>query len=136
MLKHVATLIAYFVASFGVQATNHFVLNTEHYASEPIIDPHPVIYGGVIVIIVQGLLLSIFYARVRDNFSGVWGAVVFSWTMGLFLGAYIALAEPSKYLVSDMLTWSITEATVSFVQFTVFGLFLGLIYRSSDKRLT
>jgi hypothetical protein len=136
MLTHTATVIAFFVATFGVQATNHFVLSVEHYASEPIIDPNPLIIGGLIAIFLQGTILSVLYKQLRSQFTGLRGAVAFSWIMGLFLCSYIALAEPSKYLINAKLSWTLTEATASFVQFTLFGLLLGFIHNRRDARFS
>jgi hypothetical protein len=49
--------------------------------------------------------------------------------MGAVLGSYIALAEAGKYAVTDVGSWFVVEAGAAAVQFTVFGLLLGLIHR-------
>ena len=55
----------------------------------------------------------------------------FGWGLMLFLGSYIVLVEPSKYLVPSVQGWMLVEASATFVQFTLFGLALGLIHARS-----
>lgn len=128
MQAHILTVVAYFVATFGVQATNHFAVNAGHYAKEPIVAPEPMLWGGLLAIAIQGAILTFLYARLRPRLGGIRGALVFALLMGGFLSSYIALAEPSKYLIAAKLEWFAVEACASALQFALFGLALGLIH--------
>ncbi len=128
MQAHILSVVAYFIVTFGVQATNHFVINTAHYAREKIIAPEPVLWGGLTVIVIQGVILTFLYSRLRFTFFALKGSLAYSLVMGIFLASYIALTEPSKYLIASKLEWAIVEAGASTVQFAIFGLALGLIH--------
>ncbi|WP_428027996.1 hypothetical protein [Altererythrobacter sp.] len=128
MQAHIQSVVAYFIVTFGVQAANHFVINTAHYAREQIIAPEPFLWGGLASIAIQGAVLTFLYSRLRLRFTGLSGGLAFSLLMGAFLASYIAIAEPSKYLVSAKLEWFLTEASASLIQFAIFGLALGLIH--------
>jgi hypothetical protein len=56
--------------------------------------------------------------------------------MGTFLGSYIVLAEPAKYVVPSIASWMAVEAAASFLQFLLFGVLLGLIYKTSPNTTT
>ncbi|MEE4015917.1 hypothetical protein V1T76_27920 [Roseibium sp. FZY0029] len=128
MRAHILSVVAYFIVTFGVQAANHFVINTAHYAREKIIAPEPVLWGGLAVIVIQGVILTFLYSRLRSRFAGPTGGLAFSLVMGAFLASYIALTEPSKYLISSKLEWALVEAGASTLQFAIFGVALGLIH--------
>lgn len=128
MLAHALSLLAYLFVTFGVQAANHFVVNAAHYAGETILSKEPALLGGVAAMVVQGAVLTFLYGRLAPRFAGVAGGLAYALLMGAFLGSYLALAEPSKYLVSSRIDWFLVEATVSLIQFSLFGL-LGLIHR-------
>jgi len=135
MLPHALSVAVYLVVTFAVQATNHFVINTAHYADQPIIDKEPVLWGGIASMLIQGVVLTCLYSRLALRFAGMFGGLAFSLLMGAFLGSYIALGEPSKYLVSSRLDWFVVEAPTSLVQFTLFGLLLGLIHQKWKSKL-
>ncbi len=129
MSAHLMSVAIYFVITFAVQASNHFVISTAHYARQPIIAEEPVLWGGLAAIVLQGSVLTFLYSRLRTHFPGVPGGLGFALLMGVFLGSYIALAEPSKYLVSSRLEWFFVEASASLTQFVLFGLALGFIHQ-------
>ena len=136
MLAHVLSVAAFVVVTFAVQATNHFVINTTHYARQTIIADEPALAGGFAAMLVQGGVLTFLYSRLilLPRFSGVFGGLGFALLMGAFLGSYVALAEPSKYLVSSRLSWFTVEATASLIQFSLFGLALGFIHKTWGAR--
>lgn len=133
MLHHILSVTAFMAITFAVQATNHFVINTAHYARQPLISPEPVLWGGIAAMLIQGIVLTFLYARLRPHFRGVKGGLGFALLMGTFLGSYIALAEPSKYVVSSRMGWFFVEASASLTQFTLFGLALGFIHARSGN---
>src|SRR5216684_6708624 len=129
MIKHVSTVVAYLVATFATQALSHFVLNVEHYAAVTFMRAEPIFALGVASMVIQGAILSYLYSRMSAPRRSIGHAVGFSWLVGGVLVSYIALAEPAKYAVPAVLPWMAIEALAGFVQFTVFGVLLGLVYR-------
>jgi len=74
------------------------------------------------------------YTRFAGAKSTMKSALGFSWLMGTFLVSYTACAEAAKYMVPSVASWIAVELAVGLVQFTVFGLLLGLIYRERTER--
>lgn len=54
--------------------------------------------------------------------------------MGAFLVSYIALDEVAKYMVPSTASWIAVELGAGLIQYTVFGLLLGLVYRERATR--
>lgn len=131
-MKPILTVLAYMVVSFGVQALSHFVINAEHFASISFIRPDPVLPLGFAAMIVQGLIFSVVMLRMWPDGATIQHGLAVSASFGLFLASYIALAEPSKYAAPSIPAWVLIESIASFVQFSVFGLLLGLIYRAKS----
>ncbi|MFK7846626.1 MAG: hypothetical protein AB8G77_15100 [Rhodothermales bacterium] len=125
------TILAFMVASFGVQALSHFVINVSHYAGISIMRTEPIIPLGILAMVVQGAILGILFQRIQMNGSVMRNALMFSLMMGLFLAIYIAVVEPSKYIVPSIGAWVLVEGIASTVQFGLFGVLLGLIHRKS-----
>lgn len=125
------TLGAFIAVSFAVQAGSHFVLNVEHYAGIPIMRASPIMPLGILAMVVQGTLIGILYPSVRWTDGRVRSGIAFSWVFGAFLGSYIVLAEPAKYVVPSVGGWMAVESMASFTQFTVFGVLLAVIHRQT-----
>ena len=53
----------------------------------------------------------------------------FSWALGAFLASYIVLGEAGKYAIPSLASWIAVEGGVAFVQYSLFGILLGLIHR-------
>ncbi len=129
MKKHVLTILAFVVVSFAAQGLSHFVINVDHFAAIPFMRQEPILLLGIAVMLIQGLLLSVLYARAYGHDNSVRHGIEFGLIMGLFLVSYIALVEPSKYTAPSISSWIAVEGSVGFVQFGVFGLLLGFIHR-------
>jgi len=129
MLKHLLTVLAFMIVTFGVQGLSHFVINKAHFASIGFARENPIMPLGFAVMIIQGFILSFAMTYVGPNPVTLWSGIILSLTFGLFLGSYIALAEPAKYAAPSVLAWVRVEALASFTQFTIFGALLALIHQ-------
>jgi len=129
MKRYVLSLLAYVAATFTTQATSHFVVNVHHYASVAHLRKEPFFSLGVLTMLIQGGILSWVYGRIAPPGRSIGDAVRFAWLAGAFLVSYIALAEPAKYTVPAVLPWITVEGTAGLVQFTLFGVLLGLVWR-------
>jgi len=128
MIKHSLTVLAFVVISFAVQGTSHFIINANHYAAIDFLRPEPWVPFGIGVMLVQGTLATIALEVWKGQQATVLDGVKLSGLLGIFLGAYIAVAEPSKYSAPSMVEWIAVEAPSSLVQFLVFGVVLGAIH--------
>ena len=127
MRVHLLSVLAFVVVSFAVQALSHFVINAQHFASVGFLRAEPIIALGLLVMVVQGAIMSLALAAWRAIPRPIDGVAV-SGAFGAFLVAYIALVEPSKYVVPSVAGWFAVELAAGAVQFAVFGLLLGLIH--------
>ena len=134
MKKVCLTVLAFVVATFGTQAPSHFLVFADHYAAVTYIRKETLFQFGVLAMLIQGVVLSVLYARFAGGKSMTKSALGFSWLMGAFLVSYTACAEAAKYMVPSVASWIAVELAVGSVQFTVFGLLLGLIYREKTER--
>lgn len=129
MTSHILSILAFMIVSFTAQGFSHFLINKAHFDAIEFMRPDPIIPLGLFVMVVQGALMSVALqawkgeaARISD---GVWIALFF----GGFLVTYIALVEPSKYIVPSLIGWVRVEAIVGTAQFLAFGVLLGWIHQ-------
>lgn len=134
MRKLVLTVLALVVATFGTQAPSHFLVFADHYAAVTYIRKETLFQFGVLAMLIEGVVLSVLYARLIGGRSTMKSALGFSWLMGAFLVAYTAFGEAAKYLVPSVANWIAVELGVGSAQWTIFGLLLGLIYRKRPER--
>ncbi len=128
MRRHILTVLGYIVASFFTQASSHFVIFAQHYAAVPIMRAETIFPLGFATMIIQGSVLSYVFANSRFAGGSRMDAVRFAWLVGAFLVSYIALGEAAKYSVPSIPAWIAIEANVGFVQYTLFGILLGLAH--------
>ena len=129
MAKHLLSVIAFLVVSFAVQALSHFVINKQHFDSIGFARPDPIIPLGLLVMVVQGMILSLALTAWRGAQVSIADGVAVSATFGVFLVSYMALAAPAKYAVPSVLDWMVVEGVAGLIQFGIFGLLLGLVHR-------
>ncbi len=134
MKKRSLTVLAWVVATFGTQAPSHFLVFRDHYAAVTYLRKETLFQLGVPAMLIQGIVLSVLYARFAGGKSTTKSALGFSWLTGAFLVSYTACAEAAKYMVPSVGSWIAVELAVGLVQFTLFGLLLGLIYRERTER--
>ena len=123
------TIVAYVVSTFAVQGASHFAINAGHYAAMSIMRPDPVIPLGIGAMLVQGGIFAWLFPTFDTGGSSMRNALVFSWAIGGFLASYIVLGEAGKYAIPSIPSWITVEASTAAVQYTVFGVLLGLVHR-------
>lgn len=89
----------------------------------------PIIPMGLLAMVVQGFILTLAFARLAPEGATVRDGVAVSLAFGLFLATYIAIVEPSKFAVPSISAWLMIEGLASLIQFSLFGVILGLIHR-------
>ena len=130
MLKHITSVVGFMVISFGVQGLSHFVINKAHFDGIGFARDDPIIALGLLVMVIQGVVMSLALSAWRGPAASIADGVVVSLPFGLFLVAYIALVEPSKYAVPPVSSWLMVEGSAGLIQFALFGLLLGLVHKN------
>lgn len=130
-MKHLVTVVGFMAVTFAVQGLSHFVINKEHFAGIAFMREPPIMPLGFAVMVIQGLVLSLAYARLSSDQGSLREAYVVVLAFGLFLGSYIALTEPAKYEAPSITAWMLVEVSASFAQFALFGVAMWLIHRAS-----
>lgn len=125
--KTVLGTVAYVVISFIAQALNHFVVNKAHYAGIPFMREEPIMALGIFTMVLQGIILSHLFVILHKTGATKAEGLEYGLLMGLFLGSYIALVEPSKYVAPSVSSWIAVEGITSLLQFGVFGVVLATI---------
>ena len=125
------TVIAYAFTTFGVQGASHFAINADHFAAIPIMRAEPMIPLGIAAMVIQGLIMAWLYPMYAKDESTIRKGIAFSWLIGGFLASYIVLGEAGKYAIPSVTSWIVVEASAAFAQFTLFGVWLGLIHRAT-----
>jgi phosphotransferase system glucose/maltose/N-acetylglucosamine-specific IIC component len=126
-------ILAFVIASFAVQAMSHFVLNAGHYATVEFMRDEPIMALGIFTMIVQGAILAYLYTFFYRDGAPLLRGLKYGLLMGVFLGSYLTLVEPAKYIVPSIRSWMIVEGLASLVQFALYGILLGLIYDKFHK---
>src|SRR5882672_1819858 len=116
MKRHVLTVLAFVVATFGTQAPSHFLVFADHYATVTYIRKETLFQFGVLAMLIEGVVLSVLYRRSSGDQSTMKSALGFSWIMGAFLVSYTAFGEAAKYMVPSVASWIAVELGVAFVQ--------------------
>ena len=130
------TVVAYVVTTFAVQGTSHFAINADHFAAIPIMRTEPILPLGIAAMVIQGLVFGWLYPVYANGASTLRKAIGFSWLIGGFLASYIVLGEVGKYAIPSISSWIGVELSAAFVQYTLFGVCLGLVHRATPARVT
>ncbi len=127
--KIILGTLAFVVVSFVVQASNHFVISREHYAGISFMRKEPIMALGIFTMLLQGAILSYLFSFFYKNGETLMQGLKYGLLMGAFLGSYIVLVEPGKYTVPSVSAWIAVEGIASLLQFSLFGITLGAIYK-------
>jgi len=128
MRSHLLSVLGYIVATFVTQAISHFVIFAQHYATLAYLRAETNFPLGFTTMIIQGSVLSYVFANSRFAGGSRMDAVRFAWLFGAFGVSYAALGEAAKYNVPSIPSWIAVEVGVGFVQYTLFGILLGLAH--------
>lgn len=129
-MKRIAfTTLAFIVATFATEGISHFAINKAFYAGIPFLRSEPIVWMGLLTMVLQGLVMGWMYPRFHDAARPVFSGWRFAMCVLAILGGYIALVEPSKYAVPSIAHWAWVEGSVAFVQFSLFGVLLGAVHQ-------
>ena len=136
MVKHFLSVVAYIAATFAVQATSHFLINSGHYAQVTYMRTDPIFALGILSMLIEGIVLSYLYSMLPKSPHWLADGLRFGWLVGAFAAGYIGLAEAAKYQVPSVGSWILIESLNAFAQFTIYGALVGYIQRPTPARIT
>ena len=131
MKKITIGTLLFVLITFIVQTLSHFVINKEHYANVPFMRPdEEVIFPlGFLTMILQGAILTYMYSFFSKDRVGLKNGLLYGFLMSLFFVSFPAFSEPAKYEVPNIPSWIAVEGIAGLIQFCLFGLLLGAVYK-------
>lgn len=126
--RYVLAFAAFVVLTFAFAAPWHLWLFKEVYDRlGAYTRAEPIFALGLLSIVLEGIVFVSLYARLRSNGHPAAEGATFGLLMGVFMGAYGALAVGAKMTVSSLPLWLLLEGSAFLIQFTLVGVVVGLI---------
>lgn len=132
MLNILYSAASYVVIVFPLALVWHVGFFKDKYDGFGYFVGEPNIIVGLITIVVQAIALALIYPLFHTGSVGFIRAFQFAGLMGLFFWTSHVLAFIAKQNVPDVVAFTVMETGYLVVQFGLFALALGLIYRSVD----
>lgn len=132
MTKILISAVAYAVIVFPLALGWHVGLFKDRYETFGYFSGDPNIPVGLVTIIIQGLALAMIYPLFHTGSAGFVRAFQFAGLMGLFFWTSHVLALVAKQNVPNAGGFIAMETGYLAIQFGLFALVLGLLYRSVE----
>lgn len=126
--------IAYTLVTFPLAVVWHVVLFEEKYQAFGYFEGEPNFLLGLITILIQGLVLSFLFPLVRLKGSAISKGLKFSCVVGLFFWSSHVLAFIAKQVVASSLSFFLMESFFLALQFGIYGILIGLIYKNVQPK--
>lgn len=130
MSKLLLSAAAYIAIVFPLALAWHIGLFKEKYVTFGYLTEEPNIAVGLAVIVIQSLALAMIYPFFQTGSVGFLRAFQFAGLMGLFFWTSHVLALVAKQNVPNASGFIALETGYLILQFGLFAIALGLIYRS------
>lgn len=132
-MKNILLAAASYVAIvFPLALGWHLGLFKEQYQSFGYFEGEPNVPIGLATVIIQGAVLSLIYPLFQSGGAGFARAFQFAGLMGLFFWTSHVLALVAKQNVPNAGSFIVMETGYLIIQFGLFALVLGLIYRGGN----
>ena len=122
---------AYTLITFPLAAVWHMILFGQLYWTFGYIEEQPSLALGFITILLQGLILSSIYPHISFQGSPLARGLKYGLAMGIFFWTSHVLAFIAKQSISQPVLFAAMESFYLFLQFGIYGIFLGYIHRQS-----
>ena len=134
--KFLAAFGAFFILSFLIAFVWHLILFHEVYLDLNVYTnfENPIIGLGILAVVLEGLVMAYLYPRYYNGGSPIVEGLKFSYLMGIFLLSVSVVAHAAKNTIDSYLIWFILEPVFHFVQFTIVGIAIGLIYGKNPTK--
>jgi len=136
-MSHKLTLLgtlAYTLVTFPLAVIWHVVLFEEKYRSFGYFEGEPSFILGLLTIIIQGFVLSFLYPYVKFRGQGFNRGLKYSLLIGVYFWTSHVLAFVAKQVVDSSVLFVVMESFYLLIQFGVYGLLIGKIYRKSFEQ--
>ena len=124
---------AYTVCTFSLAVGWHVLLFQERYESFGYFEGEPDFLLGLLTIVLQGVLLSALFPMLKAEGSSFRRGIKFAFIAGAFFWTSHVLAFVARQKVPEVSAFIWMETAYLLVQFGLFGLILGVIYRGETK---
>lgn len=121
--------LAYTFVTFPLAAIWHAVIFNDLYHTFGYFDGEPNFVLGFLTILLQGLVLSFLYPWVNFSSNGIKRGVKYSLTIGIFFWTSHVLAFVAKQVVENSPSFVAMESFYLLMQFVIYGVLIGMIYR-------
>ncbi len=122
--------ITYTIGTFSLAVTWHVLLFEARYQSFGYFEGEPSFIVGFVTILIQGVILSVLFPMVKLSGTGVARGIKFSFLIGAFFWTSHVLAFVAKQTIQDVGLFIAMESIYLALQFGLFGLLIGTIYRA------
>lgn len=120
---------AYTVCTFSLAVGWHVLLFQERYESFGYFEGEPDFLLGLLTIVLQGVLLSALFPMLKAEGTSFRRGIKFAFIAGAFFWTSHVLAFVARQKVPEVSAFIWMETAYLLVQFGLFGLILGVIYR-------
>lgn len=121
--------VAYTIGTFTLAVVWHVLLFEDRYRSFGYIEGEPSFATGFATILLQGAILSLLYPMVNLAGSGIVRGIKFGYLIGAFFWTSHVLAFIAKQPVQNVGLFVAMETFYLALQFGLFGVLIGLVYR-------
>jgi len=125
--------LAYTVSTFALAVVWHLVLFEDQYRAFGYIEGEPNILIGFVTILLQGAILSLLFPLLKLKGSHVIRGLKFAFLIGVFFWTSHVLAFVAKQRMQDVILFVGMETFYLALQFGVFGVLVGLVYRGNES---
>lgn len=123
----------YPVIVFPLAIIWHLILFEDRYRAFGYFDGEPNIAVGLATMIIQGVVLAVIYPMFQVTRRGYTRAFLFAGLLGSFYWTSHVLALVAKQNVPQAGTFILMETTYLGLQFGLFALALGFIFRGAER---
>ncbi len=121
---------AYTLGTFTLAVVWHVLLFGDRYRSFGYFDGEPSFVIGFVTILLQGVILSALFPMVKLSGTSILRGIKFSFLLGAFFWTSHVLAFIAKQSVQSVELFVTMETVYLALQFGLFGLLIGTIYRA------
>ncbi len=120
---------AYTIGTFTLAVVWHILIFGDQYRSFGYFEGEPSFVIGFVTILLQGVILSALFPMVKLSGTSILRGIKFSFLVGAFFWTSHVLAFISKQPVQNVELFVAMETVYLALQFGLFGLLIGAIYR-------
>ncbi|MCW8875561.1 MAG: hypothetical protein OQJ89_03005 [Kangiellaceae bacterium] len=126
--------VAYTIVTFPLAVVWHVMLFEKQYKIFGYFKGEPNFILGLLTIVIQGVTLSFLYPYINFKGSGILKGLKYSMLIGIFFWSSHVLAFVAKQIVDSSLSFVLMETFYLVLQFGIYGVLIGLIYKNESDR--